>query len=260
MKILSRSSPARAEPYLQVAGAAQNWPDEAANRFAATAERYGTLEEAAEAAGLRVDQLTALIRGRGVPSFPTVARLADGVGVRLQWIWAGEEPMMRAAAHPPSRSGQPAPADSPPATEPRAARAPFVVLSHDEAMQDDDLDAPGFAQIADALAFRTDWLEACLQRDPANLFLFVVDGDAMEPFLRAGDLAMCDRSTVPVSDSGLHAFANGDRIIVRRVQRRLDGGLLLLSDNPLYPPEAVAAADLPRLRVLGSIVWYGRPI
>ncbi len=127
-------------------------------------------------------------------------------------------------------------------------------------MQDDDLDAPGFAQIADALACRTDWLEACLQRDPANLFLFVVDGDAMEPFLRAGDLAMCDRSTVPVSDSGLHAFANGDRIIVRRVQRRLDGGLLLLSDNPLYPPEAVAAADLPRLRVLGSIVWYGRPI
>src|SRR3546814_15844219 len=95
MKILSRSTSARAEPYLQIGAAASVWPEDAAARLAAAIDLYETPEAAAEAAALSVDQLGAQIRGRTAPAFPLVARLADGVGVRLEWIWSGGAPMMR---------------------------------------------------------------------------------------------------------------------------------------------------------------------
>lgn len=113
-------------------------------------------------------------------------------------------------------------------------------------------------QIVDYLAFKAEWVRNSLGVQRKNLVLISVKGDSMQPTLSDGDLILIDRSRGEIEDSGVYAIQLKEALMVKRVQRHLDGSLTVMSDNGKYAPEKLAAGDGAALVVVGRVVWVGR--
>lgn len=113
-------------------------------------------------------------------------------------------------------------------------------------------------QIADYLAFKAEWVRNTLGIAQKDLALIGVKGDSMQPTLTDGDLVLIDTSRTIVEDSGIYAINLAEALMVKRVQRHLNGSLTVSSDNAKYAPERVQAKDGKLFRVVGRVVWTGR--
>lgn len=113
-------------------------------------------------------------------------------------------------------------------------------------------------QIVDHLAFRAEWVRTALGASPEHLVLISAIGDSMEPTLRAGDLLLIDRSVTGVKHDSIYAFAVGDELRVKRVQRLYDGTLIVKSDNPGYASETLTPEQAATVNIVGRVVWTGR--
>lgn len=102
-------------------------------------------------------------------------------------------------------------------------------------------------------AYRTDYIraEGFYAR---NLLCLRALGDSMEPSIASGDTLLIDRSQNQVQDRKVYVLRYGDEIRVKRLYRRPDGGLRIVSDNPLYPEEIVTAADMTHIEIIGCVV------
>lgn len=80
---------------------------------------------------------------------------------------------------------------------------------------------------------------------------------SMSPTLEHGDQVIVDRSVERVTSDGLYAIRYAGTIKIKRLQMRGDGSLLVLSDNPSYQPEMIAAGDpVASLVVIGRVLPY----
>ncbi|KQM13103.1 S24 family peptidase [Novosphingobium sp. Leaf2] len=106
--------------------------------------------------------------------------------------------------------------------------------------------------VFDSIRFSWRWLRA-MGLQPDRLSTIVVAGDSMEPTLRHGDEILVDRVPRTWRD-GIHVVRLGDSLLVKRLDTSRPGTLMLISDNPAYPPVEIAAADV---EVIGRVVWKG---
>lgn len=113
-------------------------------------------------------------------------------------------------------------------------------------------------QIVDHLAFRADWVRTELGTNPANLVLISAIGDSMEPTLRAGDLLLIDRSVEAVKQDAIYAFATNGELRVKRMQLKMDGSVVVKSDNAQYDPEILTPVQAAAVHLVGRVVWSGR--
>jgi phage repressor protein C with HTH and peptisase S24 domain len=44
---------------------------------------------------------------------------------------------------------------------------------------------------------------------------------------------------------------------VKRVQRKFDGSLILISDNNIYQPESIPADLAKEVQIIGRVIWRG---
>lgn len=63
-----------------------------------------------------------------------------------------------------------------------------------------------------------------------------VDGDSMEPTLRDGDYVLIDENTT-FGVNGIYAIQFGGQILIKRLQFKMDGAVLIISDNNKYQSE-----------------------
>lgn len=94
---------------------------------------------------------------------------------------------------------------------------------------------------AEPATYRLSWFHKTGVK-PKNAKRFKVVGDSMEPFLFAGDSVLIDTSEndpTRIIDGKLYAIRYGNDLRVKRLFRRLDGTLILRSDNPAYKDEEV---------------------
>jgi phage repressor protein C with HTH and peptisase S24 domain len=63
-----------------------------------------------------------------------------------------------------------------------------------------------------------------------------VDGDSMEPTLKDGDYVLIDE-TINFGTNGIYAIQYGGQILIKRLQFKMDGTILILSDNDKYEKE-----------------------
>ena len=63
-----------------------------------------------------------------------------------------------------------------------------------------------------------------------------VDGDSMEPTLRDGDYVLIDETTT-FGVNGIYAIQLGGQILIKRLQFKMDGTVLIISDNSKYQSE-----------------------
>lgn len=83
-------------------------------------------------------------------------------------------------------------------------------------------------------------------------------GDSMSPTIPDGSLLIVDHSQKDVAHGYITVIGIGDDLLVKRVRRRLDGTVELISDNQAYPPEVIGTDRLEQLRVVGRVVYFCR--
>lgn len=75
----------------------------------------------------------------------------------------------------------------------------------------------------------------------------------MRPTIKNLDFVFVDRSAKAFREEGVYVVTIGGDTLIKRLQRRLDGGLNLLSDNPQYPLLEVPLEDMDRVVVEGKV-------
>ncbi|WP_103095718.1 S24 family peptidase [Novosphingobium guangzhouense] len=104
----------------------------------------------------------------------------------------------------------------------------------------------------DTICFSGRWLRS-MGLQPDHLSTIVVSGDSMEPTLRDGDEILVDRTLRALRD-GIHVVRSGDSLLVKRLDASRSGHVVLISDNPAYPP---VTCDASEIEVIGKVVWKG---
>ena len=113
-------------------------------------------------------------------------------------------------------------------------------------------------QVVDYLSFRTDWVRSTLGISVRDLALISVIGDSMEPTLSEGDVVLLDMTTKSVLDGSIYVLQLNGGLLVKRIHRKLDGSVVVKSDNARYDPEIVSEDSADLLKIIGRVVWVGR--
>lgn len=89
--------------------------------------------------------------------------------------------------------------------------------------------------------------------------ILFVSGDSMEPTLHDRDPVMVDIGHTDIQHGFIYVISTTDGLIVKRVQRNIDGSITLISDNKeFYPSERLSAPDTNTLKIVGRVHWHGR--
>lgn len=216
-------------------------------------DQVGSAEKLARLSGMSSRVIGKYLSGDTDPSRERLIALARAAGVTVEWLATGEG-MMR----PGERN----------------------IVSADHAAQyvgADDLDkdyvlVPRYdvkasagggtmihsEQIVDHLVFKAEWVHNALGVSVRDLALISVKGDSMEPTLSNGDLILIDISSSRVEDNAIYVLQFNDALLVKRIQRKFDGSVVIKSDNQVYEPETLKEEAVDQLNVIGRVVWCGR--
>lgn len=92
---------------------------------------------------------------------------------------------------------------------------------------------------------------------PAALAIIKVEGESMLPTLAPGDDILVDGDDAAARlREGVYVLRGGDALIVKRLALGPNGGLAILSDNPLN--RDWTGVDPKTLDVVGRVIWAGR--
>lgn len=107
------------------------------------------------------------------------------------------------------------------------------------------------------LAFRDDWIRKKNVTSRSNLCICDVSGDSMYPYLEHGDAVLIDIGQQEVQDNEVYAIRYGDELRIKRLSKRFDGGLIIISDNKDYPTESISANEAQHITIIGRKLWRG---
>lgn len=117
---------------------------------------------------------------------------------------------------------------------------------------------PEYDTVIDHMRLSQDWIRHNLPAITAvaNLAVLSAYGDSMAPTFADGDILLVDRGIAEVKIDAVYVLALNDELFIKRVQRRItDGAIIIRSDNPLYEPVTIAAEDKDTLNVRGRVLW-----
>lgn len=190
--------------------------------------------------GFNGESVRQWINEKSKPSMDKLIAIAENCGVSLDWLMLGaRQEQLPEEAGPFSFVRR---------YDVRASAGPGALVPFDDINDSEQF-----------VAFRTEWLRR-IGVSPRRAEVLIAVGDSMEPTIRDQDLLLVDREIDRIVDNGIYVLVLGGLVLVKRVQTRHDGSVILISDNPRYENEPVSAGDLPNLRVEGRVRWFGRTI
>lgn len=78
-----------------------------------------------------------------------------------------------------------------------------------------------------------------------------VDGESMEPTLSDGSIVFIDRDQTNISKDGIFIASTTAGLFIKRIRRRADGMIELISDNKTYSPEVLTSDEV---SIVGKVV------
>lgn len=214
-------------------------------------DHWPSADRLAKAAGVSPSALRKWLRGEAEPSRERLITFADAAGVEIAWLVRGEgdQPNLRDASNRRNASAR-TNGDVPPADD-------FLLLPQKPRAAAAGSGKPTPEYPAEFIAFRHDWIRTVFDLDPEQVMLISAVGDSMEPGIRDGDLLLIDKRSNAFTEFGIYVFeARGERL-VKRVQRKFDGTLYVISDNTVYQPEIISAELATEIKVVGKVIWRG---
>lgn len=103
------------------------------------------------------------------------------------------------------------------------------------------------------MAFRNDWIRSrgFFAKD---LKVFITRGDSMDPTISDKEPILVNTAEKDPQDGHIYVIRSGEMTWVKRIQRQIDGSLLLLSDNKLYPPMSIKLDEASDVEIIGKVV------
>lgn len=88
-----------------------------------------------------------------------------------------------------------------------------------------------------------------------NVCLINATGNSMQPVIDDRDLLLVDLSQKLITDEGIYVIRLDTTLVVKRVQKILNG-VILISDNPQYPPREISADNFNEndAAVIGKVI------
>lgn len=169
--------------------------------------------------------------GSTAPRLDIVARIAEGLGVTLDWLVLGR--------------GE-GPDDSL-----EIGRVPIydVRLAAGAASFTE-----GAKRLGD-MPFDRELLKQLGRTSTEGLGLVEAEGDSMEPTIPDGARVLIDLNDTRLRE-GVFGFRYEDQLRVKRLRRVADG-VEIMSDNTRYSSELLLGSDLGSFQVIGRVKWLG---
>ncbi|WP_316978006.1 LexA family transcriptional regulator [Shumkonia mesophila] len=247
----------KSEATFEVGSRVPSFRSEVGSRLREVEKSFKNRATVAAVCGVSKSTFQNWVEGRADPSFEGLSRLSAETGISLDWLATGRGEMRAAARREAVLLGGLADGDQA-AFE---SDAGFVLVPRYNVEASAGPGAlNGHEHVVDHMAFRADFVRRVLRADPDHLALIMAVGDSMEPSIRAGDLLLIDRSVDRIMDDAIYILGMGDELVVKRVQRFFDGGLVVKSDNIAYREQTITPEAAPNLRVAGRVRWIGRLI
>jgi phage repressor protein C with HTH and peptisase S24 domain len=219
------------------------------DRLSVVADEVGSRRQLSKLTGIGESRLYRFLSGESIPNAEALLAIARGANISLDWLLTGEGNM-----------------------RPQPSWAGTSIRSSEEISQfylvprfNVEAAAGGGSlieseQIVDTLAFKMDWIRQTLKVAPADLVLISAVGDSMEPRIKSGDLLLINQSDQKIRDHAIYVLNFGGHLVVKRLQTRHDGTVLIISDNPVYKTEEIAPNEASSLRIVGRVVWVGTAV
>lgn len=118
------------------------------------------------------------------------------------------------------------------------------------------LPAPEFETLVGTLMASREWFRNELRHVSSadDLAVLTGYGDSMEGTFSDGAQLIVDRGITDVKVDAVYVLALNDELYVKRLQRRPDGTILMISDNKKYEPYVIGNPERERFTVLGRVV------
>jgi phage repressor protein C with HTH and peptisase S24 domain len=209
----------------------------------------GGVSAMVEKTGIPLGTLSKYTAKTSTASFTNAVKIAAAAGVNLDRIAFGRAPLA-ATAHLRKVVERVAP---PFATAPGIIHLPLFNIEASAG-----LGVPVGPEVRlGAVAFDPVFLRAQGAR-PDQCSIIAASGDSMQPVIPDGSLLVVDHSQKEVRNGHIMVVNVGEDLLVKRIRRRLDGLIELISDNPAYAPETLGPDALAQLRVVGRVVYFCR--
>lgn len=108
---------------------------------------------------------------------------------------------------------------------------------------------------AGEVAFSYEWMRHNLSHTTGDISSVKVLGDSMSPTLLDGDTVLIDRGFSEIKVDAVYVIDMLGQRLVKRVQRKSDGSLVIISDNKAYSREAIPRSRVHEINVIGRVVW-----
>ena len=89
---------------------------------------------------------------------------------------------------------------------------------------------------------------------PSNLSMITGYGDSMEGTFNNGDVLFVDTGMNEIKMDAVYVLNLNDELYIKRLQRKPDGSILMISDNAKYQPYTIQNGEKNKFQVLGRIV------
>lgn len=174
-----------------------------------------------------------------LPGANYIIKIADYFGVNLRWLITGEGPKRSVLG-----------SDSEMIQIPEY-NVTFGCGEHDEPTYDE-------IQEVQPVFYERSYLQK-LGVKPQFCKRVRVQGDSMEPLIRDGDMVLIDCSGDPIVNNCVYAIAYDHTLKIKRLIKQFNR-LIIKSENPAYPEEALSLEEAERVYIIGRVVERSGPI
>lgn len=89
------------------------------------------------------------------------------------------------------------------------------------------------------------------ERELKNIEAINVSGDSMEPTFSYNDIVFINRSKTDINRGGIFTIRTDGGLFIKRIQKRVDGKIDVLSDNSVYSTQTLNPSEI---EILGRVV------
>lgn len=217
--------------------------------------RWPTERELANALGVSPNTWTSYKRGKSSFGLNDITKICDVLGVDSDWLLFGE----RVELQPQSQSAN----GNAPRHEQEAERIirdrdfialPFLDV---EASAGNGALVATHEEVHSVVSFERAFLRS-LGAIPDHCNIIGARGDSMTPTIPDGALIVIDHSQKEIVNGWISVVNVYGDLLVKRIRRRLDGTVELVSDNALYPIEIIGPDRVDQLIIIGRVVYFCR--
>ena len=213
---------------------------------------WPSADRLARAMGVSSSAFRKWLKGEAEPSRERLVALARTAGVGVAWLAEGEgpEPVFQPAGGARRRQGVCDALDGP-------DWSGFVLLPRRPEAAAAGSVTPEAPSGSEFIALRHDWVRSVCSVEPSKVVLETAVGESMTPTIRDGNTLLIDSTDQTFRNFGIYVLEINGQRLVKRVQRKHDGSLVLISDNNAYQPDTVSPDAANDVTVVGRVVWAG---